>query len=484
MQGQKLVEVLQIDQLRQLFVDDYVVEKMEGLTRTLHAVQKHPGNPVLRPDQLREGDSIEYTTVIWDKAENRFKAWYAVGDNQDARSSPGTKSRFTIRSCYATSPDGIHWDKPDLGLIAYKGSLANNIFDDSGRWLQSIVNVSPQQEPDDSRRYKMFAWDTGGYQVAFSADGIHWTDHPENPVWQIPGDVAPTIYDELAGQYISFAKVHDEYAGHRRRLVGRGTSQDFVHWTDPQLVLSPDEEDEGWTLGRPGYHTEFYGMCGFPYAGMYLGLLWVFRVTGKVPGGTNYGGIHAQLVHSRDSIHWERAFSRMPLIPLGPQESFDGAYIHAASRPVVVGDELYIYYDGHDGDHGSYWYHEPWGSDEPRRGGALGLGRLRLDGFVSVDAGPQQGWLTTRLLLVAGPTLLVNAQARQGALRVEVLDLDGSPQAGLSAAECVVFSGNSVKHEVHWHGGTSLAALHNTPVRLRFHLQNVQLYSFQFVSGQ
>ena len=59
--------------------------------------------------------------------------------------------------------------QPDLGLIPYKGSLANNIFD-SGRWLQSVVYVPPHQEPDDGRRYKMIAWDTGGYQVAFSAD--------------------------------------------------------------------------------------------------------------------------------------------------------------------------------------------------------------------------------------------------------------------------------------------------------------------------
>ena len=473
-------QVLHIDQIRQLFVDDYVVEEIKGLTRSLHAVRKHPDNPVLRPEP--EGTSIEYTTVIWDAAESLFKAWYVVGDNQDARSSPGAKSRYTVQSCYATSPNGIHWDKPDLGLIAYKGSLANNIFD-SGRWLESVVYVPPHHEPDDGRRYKMLAWDTGGYQVAFSADGIHWTDYPDNPVWRISGDVAPTIYDELGGQYISFAKVNYEYEGHRRRLVGRGTSQDFVHWSDPQLILRPDDEDEGWTLGRPGHHTQFYGMCGFPYAGMYLGLLWVFRVTGKVPEGTNYGAIHAQLVHSRDSIHWERAFSRMPLIPIGPQESFDGAYLHAASRTVVVGDEIYIYYDGHDGDHGSYWYCEPWGSDEPRRGGALGLGRLRLDGFVSVDAGPDEGRLTTRPLVVGGDGLVVNAQAGQGVLRVEVLDLDGSPFADLGKAECVPFSGDSVRHTVQWQGDASLATLRGKPVRLRFYLKDTQLYSFQFASS-
>ena len=29
--------------------------------------------------------------------------------------------------CYATSRDGISWDKPELGLVDYEGSTANNI---------------------------------------------------------------------------------------------------------------------------------------------------------------------------------------------------------------------------------------------------------------------------------------------------------------------------------------------------------------------
>ena len=474
-------DILHVGEVSQLFVDDHAVAGIERLTRRLHAVEKHPDNPVLRPELPCEGTSIEYTSVLWDEAEQRFKTWYLCGDNQDARTSPGTKSRFEIRSCYATSADGVNWERPDLGLIANAGSQPSNAID-SGRWLQGVVYTAPDREPDDRRRYKMLAWDTGGYQVAFSPDGIHWTDPPGNPVWRITGDVAPTIYDELAGQYVSFAKVHDQHEGHRRRLVGRGTSPDFVQWSDPRLILAPDEADEGWTLGRPGHHTEFYGLCGFPYAGMYLGLLWVFRVTGKVPGGTNYGGIHVQLVHSRDGVAWQRAFSRMPLIPIGPQESFDCGYIHAAGRPLVVGDEVWIYYDGHDGDHGSYWYKEQWGSDEPRRGGALGLGRLRLDGFVSLDAGADGGTLTTRPMFVAGDALVVNACTRGGSVKVEVLDLDGAAVAGFGSREGVPISTDSVRHVVRWTGGSSLGALRDTPVALRFHLRDAELYSFRFAA--
>ena len=162
-------DILHVGEQSQLFVDDHVVAATERLTRRLHAVEKDPANPVLRPELPCEGTSIEYTSVLWDEEEQRFKTWYLCGDNQDARASPGMKSRFEIRSCYATSADGVNWDKPDLGLIECGGSQRSNAID-SGRWLQGVVHTGPDREPDARRRYKMLAWVTGGYQAAFSRD--------------------------------------------------------------------------------------------------------------------------------------------------------------------------------------------------------------------------------------------------------------------------------------------------------------------------
>ena len=31
--------------------------------------------------------------------------------------------------CYARSTDGIHWEKPNLGIVAYKGSKDNDFFE-------------------------------------------------------------------------------------------------------------------------------------------------------------------------------------------------------------------------------------------------------------------------------------------------------------------------------------------------------------------
>ena len=44
-------EPVRMGKYRELFVDDRIVGRMEGVHRTLNQPQKHPGNPVLKPDR-------------------------------------------------------------------------------------------------------------------------------------------------------------------------------------------------------------------------------------------------------------------------------------------------------------------------------------------------------------------------------------------------------------------------------------------------
>ena len=77
---------------------------------------------------------------------------------------------------------------------------------------------------------------------------------------------------------------------------------------------------------------------------------------------------------------------------------------------------------------------------------------------------------------------MVNACARRGVAKVEVLGLDGAAVAGFGSSECVPISTDSVRHVVRWKGGTSLGTLRGTPVALRFHLEDAELYSFHFAA--
>ncbi len=58
---------------------------------------------------------------------DQFHMWYIgrVGRHPEWANYEGYDGRL----CYAVSRDGIHWTKPELGLVEYRGSKANNLAD-------------------------------------------------------------------------------------------------------------------------------------------------------------------------------------------------------------------------------------------------------------------------------------------------------------------------------------------------------------------
>ena len=109
----------------QLFIDDYVVDTTEGVRRNVHQWQKHAENPVLRPDKPWEygGNYLNaYGSVIYDESERIFKAWYWTMKAEDSK----VPTRNIKMMCYATSPDGIHWEKPNVGIYQFQDSTDNN----------------------------------------------------------------------------------------------------------------------------------------------------------------------------------------------------------------------------------------------------------------------------------------------------------------------------------------------------------------------
>ena len=112
------------------------------------------------------------------------------------------------------------------------------------------------------------------------------------------------------------------------------------------------------------------------------------------------------------------------------------------------------------------------------RSGPICLAKLRLDGFVSVDAGDEMGSLVTKPFLCKGGRLSINAAARGGLVAVAVLDKQGIQYDGFSRAECALFDGDSIRHEVTWREKGSLDELRGRSIRLKFYLRNAHLYSF------
>jgi uncharacterized protein YodC (DUF2158 family) len=222
-------------------------------------------------------------------------------------------------------------------------------------------------------------------------------------------------------------------------------------------------------------------MIGFPYESTYLGLLWSFFCNAE-PVDTVEGVFQVELTTSPDGVRWAHAADRAPVIERGTPGSFDGGMVFTAARPLVVGEELWVYYCGWESTHGCYWYEEPR-TDEPLRRGFISMGTLRRDGWVSADALFAVGELVTKPLRFGGGRLVVNADAASGSVRVAVLDRTGAEVPGFGAGSCIPLAKRSeLGWEVAWSGQPDLSRLQGQPVRLRFVLDHARLYAFQFLA--
>jgi hypothetical protein len=193
---------------------------------------------------------------------------------------------------------------------------------------------------------------------------------------------------------------------------------------------------------------------------------------GGTPARVGDGGEAAERLPGRDGRKWERVGDRAPIIPVGRQ-NLDGDFgfnSPSSGPPVRVGDELWFYYSGR-----SYRHPVTGQGREPNKG-AIGLAKLRLDGFVSMDSGREEGALTTRELRPAHTSLWINAEASRGEVRVELLDESGRPLAGYSREECMPLRGDGVRQQVAWKNNRSLPS--GRAVRLKFYVRDASLYSF------
>ena len=414
--------VLNIGTQKQLFIDDLIIDHTDNVELNLNQPRKYVGNPIMIPIYPWE-NRLTLLGTVWRNEDGLFEMWYQGYAGMGVPSIATDDSdlayeqiRFDIddlhyTACYATSEDGIFWDRPNLKLVDYKGSKDNNIVLDHAAFANVIKD---DRDPDPNRLYKFLFYDGiigpatmgEGVSVAFSPDGKNWTRHPDNPVIKRVSDCHVLLgWDDLHNTYVSYARpsVHE---GNKTRRIGRSVSDDFINWTLPETVLAPDE------LDPPGF--EFYGMTVFKYEGFYIGQLYAYAAPPEEPQIRFYGTMDIQLASSRDGIEWERTGNRKSFIPNGPPGSIDAGEIYIAREPVIVDDEIWFYYSACPSEHGI-----------TGRTGPLCLGKLRMDGFVSADAGNQMGTLVTKPFVCEGNELIINASAEKGLVAVVVLDESG-----------------------------------------------------------
>jgi len=452
-----------------LFVDLNDVERRENVVRTFHQATKYGRHPVLAQEAPWEKHSGMTASVIYDEEEGIFKAWYMAGFY-----APGKEHV----QCLATSSDGIHWERPELGLHEALGSKRNNIVipaeyhEGKDHWESMLKDP---MDPDSSRRYKALGWSSydwdgpmSGIYSATSPDGMNWTHTPE-PIFRFHprpgtkdmgpiGDAQSLMIDTRRKRYVAFLR-----DGIRRSL---SLSEDFVTWTPPRPFLQVLNEEE--TL---------YNNVGFVYGEQYLGFLTHFNRNAYEQTQT------LQLLTSRDGETWMRPFAD-PIIPTSGVGEWDRFQILLTGAPPVrVGDSLHIYYRGTARRHNKVVgeFEPRIDPDQDRRTMSIGLARLRLDGFASLSASYDGGTITTRTLTLGGENLSINVVSDYGQVRVEILDEKSAPIPGYAREDCTPIMTDSVDAVVSWKERHSLAELRGRPVKLKFYLANARLYSYRCV---
>jgi hypothetical protein len=449
-------EVIPIDVGRQLFVDDFLIANTT-LQRTFHPAEYFPGNPVLKPDkpweQVTSPTAMPFSDGVWyDPADRQFKMWYMGG--------------YCASVCYATSREGIHWQKPVLEV----GPRSNIVF---GKTRDSTSVVLDLEEKDLDRRYKLFRYYYDDRRkwfqcLYFSPDGIHWSEAaPPKPV---RGDRSTVFYNPFRRVWVynirdsvAFGGVNDA-----RRCRRYWESSDVLagaDWTEAKTTLwiGADELDPR----RPELNVrpQLYNLDCAAYESLILGLfsIWPGQPTNRPK--PNYVAVG----FSRDGFHWDRP-THQPFIPVSERKGdWNWGNVQSAGGCcLVVGDKLYFYVSGRAGVEGS----------SASGVSSTGLATLRRDGFASMDADAAEGTLTTRLVTFRGKHLFVNADTERGTLRVEVLDKDGQVIPPFTGPKCTPISADRTLQPVEWEGQTDLSGLVGMPVRFRFRLQGGRLYSF------
>ncbi len=484
-----------VGSLAQLFVDRVLVREARGIAFTLHPAEKHPDNPLVVADRPWESWRLEsYGTVLHDEDDGIFKMWYW------SPSSPGyaigvedVRQPLTL---YATSEDGVKWEKPLVGTVP---ALRGDRFDHNV--VATVLNanvIKDKDDPDPDRRYKMICYrsvpkQSSGYHTMVSPDGLHWSELSTSPI--SPGrDVITGYYDDARGLYVAFPKIATTVRGHSRRVFYVITSEDFQHWTEPRLAFAPDLWDDAGSLHRleevrpildvPDapelMRTEFYGVGVYLAESCTIAFPWVFTINNDARYGNHEGPIELQLAASRDLSSWERHF-RIPCVPRSEPGEWDCGINFTPAQALRVGDEIWLYYDGSTYTHGTPCVYRAEGTGQgTEHTASIGLAKWKLDRFVSADGSADGGMLTTVPIVFSGERLEINALTKRGGtITVELLDAAGSPMNSFPPSN--PFTGDNLRGVVTWpDGGGGVGRFIGKPVTLRFHLRDAELYSFAF----
>jgi len=511
--------VTDIGSRRELFVDDILVERLGGKAE-LRLQTPVPREVVIVHDAPWEGPGSGYHSIF--KDGDLYRMYYSAWQLDSFAEASIKKNKPPLFCAYAESDDGIHWRKPQLGLHEFNGSKANNIVMVSGVVGKVDADAghpavfkdeNPAAAPDARYKAILRSAHPPGLLAFKSPDGLHWSPMGDAPVITDGAFDSQNLafWDRELGAYRAYwryftkGNVASPYVGVRG--IRTATSKDFLHWenqADLKYVDSPSEQL--YTNQIKPYYRAPHLLIGFPARYIERGhdldrrgpavparspaadaeriSQWPHSLRSlpefehramRATASERYGTAITEglLMASRDGVtfkRWNEGF-----LPPGIERAGTWNYGHQYIGWHVVETKSAL--EGAPNELSLYAVESYWtdNSSELRRY------TLRLDGFVSVRAPMSGGELVTKPVRFQGPKLYLNfATSAAGSVRVEIQDEKGQPFPGFALADCPPVFGDTVERPVSWQNGTDVSSLAGRAVRLRFVLQDADLYAYQF----
>ncbi len=469
----------------ELFVDDYLIDRLHGATQVLH--QPTPQNVAIALDEPWEGNSFAAFTVFQDGDIYRM---YYRGLDIDWTKNPMNKHPEVI--CYAESTDGINFEKPSLGLVEFAGSTENNIILDGPktRCFSPFRDGNPEADPDAKYKAVGFEKMRGGLYAYKSADGIHWSMMADQPVITDGAfdSVNLAFWDSARCEYREYHRDTRPGKDNRGNANGRdiktSATKDFRKWPTPAwLNYSPGRVSELYTNGVLPYYRAPHIFLGFPTryvdrgwteSTLALPQLEYRRLRASRTERIGTAVTNGMFMTSRDELNfdvWPESFVR-------PGLRLSGGWFYGDNYQAWGLVETRSHIEGAERELSIYLQDA---AGEAESGVRLRRSTIRVDGFVSIQAMLSGGELLTKPLTFDGSELVLNlSTGAAGGVKVEVQDAGGAVVPGYALDDCHEVWGDDLARVVKWEGGSDLSRLAGQPVRLRIRLADADLYSIQF----
>ena len=461
-------KVRDIGSQRELFVDDYLIDKLNDTNLKLHHPQ--PAGVAIRYDKPWEDRLGFYTTVI--KDDDIYRMYY-----RGRYAGPGPHL-----TCYAESTDGKSWTKPDLGLVEVNSSTNNNVILPFNGHAHFCAFIDTRPGVTAAERYKANARDQqppGSLIGYVSADGIHWRKLRDEPIVPVVLDnnfdaQNAMFWSEVESCYVLYAR--HMVGDNRIRSTARATSADFFNWTEQTPMTFSDTGNETPLQHLYTNQTQPYFRAPHIYISLpgriHFGRRALTEVQAAevcpdpISSGAKDISDGVLLTTRAGTTHYDFTFKESFIRPGIGYNNWTSRTNYPALGVVQTGpSEMSLYVQ----------------RNYDQKPAHLERMTLRIDGFASVSAPYAGGEMVTQPLVFSGESLEINySTSAAGSICVEIQDPNGRPVSGYRLDECSEIIGDELDRIVCWASGSDVSKLAGTPIRLRFAMKDADLFSLRF----